>query len=1705
MDLTKIMERLSSFPEHGISVYNGDGQLERKTYPTVKADINNAINQLRAWGVEPSMRVGILSTNWYEYIIFDIALLELRCTTVAFPEEFANKTSRQLIEQYDLNLLLLAKKDTWPTTAAGPWTAYIDAENPPDTRIRPVDRKNVEEAYAPAITFSSGSSGKIKGMAINPHGVEDTISKFYNLFNITNRDSLLVFLPLSHYQQRLFIYAASFYGLDLCLVKPTQLFTALKDYQPTLLLAPPLLYEGIHTQFMRTVNGMPPIKRNAVHLLRMAARIAPAESLRKRLRQICYGKIYSSLGGRIRALWTGMAPIKRSTLEFFSEARLPLFEAYGQTEVGLIASNSPSHNRIGSVGKPLDRDSIRLADDGEIILHQEHFQTSGYVYYEENGEPLPYLDAHTIATGDVGRFDEDGYLYLLGRKKEHIVTAQGHKVHPELLEGQINLCPDVDQSVVFGNAMPYLAAVISIHKDKDAHARQRIERYVAQINKDLPPVGRIGKIHFTNEQFTIDNGLLTRTLKLNRKALLKRFEADILGETKTTDVSAPQNDPPQTETETRLAEIWRDVLNVKTVNRNDEFLDLGGDSLLATQVLSRVRDTFKIDLPLGTFFETGKLGDLAKRIDDFTRTHEQSDTRIQRAPRDGDLPLSYAQHRLWFLRQLEPNNTAYNEASAVRLSGTLDLQALERAFEQIIERHEILRTTFHSADGLPYQVVNPNMPFSIRLMEWNGATDKERDAEVQRIIVELARVPFDLERGPLMHVTLLSAGPTEHVMILIMHHIISDGWSQGVLVREVAWLYQSFLEGRSPNMPELEIQYIDFAVWQKQWLQGETLEELLQYWKQQLAGAPPVLELPTDRPHSLDQTHSGGRLYFTIDAQVAERLRVICREQNVTLFMLLLAAFQVQLSRYTAQEDICVGTPIANRNRAEIEALIGFFVNTLVLRTELNGDPAFSELLDRVRKVTLGAYEHQDIPFEKIVEELQPDRRLSRTPLFQVMFILQNAPLAPLELSGLTLSPVEVEQVTAKFDLTLSYQETDAVLNAMFVYDADLFDTATVERMVDHCRILLSAIASDPHKRLSALPLLGDAEQRLLVHEWNDTKMPLDYHCVHELFEEQAARTPEHTAVVDENARLSYRELDERANQLAHHLRQMGVRPEVNVAILLDRSVDAMVAIFGVLKAGGAYVPLEPMHPVDRWKRILSDAQVGAIISQQRFAAHLPAGIAPLVLLDADAEVLAGESTVPVEALVPPEITAYVIYTSGSTGQPKGVAIEHRQLYNYLLGIEQRLGLQPATTYAAVSTLAADLGHTIVFGSLCVGGGATLHLISQERAGDAEALSDYFSRHQIDYLKIVPSHLRALLQVGGHVIPRRGLVLGGEAFTLDLAQAIAGTVTGIDIFNHYGPTETTVGVLTNRVKPEGTVTKSATIPLGRPLVNSRTYVLDRRMQPVPVGVSGELYIGGAGVTRGYFNNPAATAEKFIPDPFNDEPGSRMYGTGDLVRYLSDGSIEFLGRADDQVKIRGYRIEPVEVEEALRQHEAVRAAFVTAHGENGSDKRLAAYVALSPGFELGASELRDFTRERLPDFMVPSLWVILDELPLTPNGKVDRRALPAPEHVRLQNENTYVAPRTLDEEVLAQLWADILGIDQVGIDDNFFDLGGHSLLATQLVSHIRKRLNVEMPLRAVFEAPTIAGQAERIEALRWSTLEVHAVAAGAEGEREIGEL
>ena len=1129
---------------------------------------------------------------------------------------------------------------------------------------------------------------------------------------------------------------------------------------------------------------------------------------------------------------------------------------------------------------------------------------------------------------------------------------------------------------------------------------------------------------------------------------------------------------PRSRDEELIAGIFAEVLHVERVGVYDNFFELGGHSLLATQVISRLRDTFQVEMPVRELFESPTVAALTEAVV-MARNTRHSAATLPLAPvaREGRVPLSFAQQRLWFLDQLEPGNAAYNISGALRLSGGLNISALQRSFTEVVRRHEALRTIFATIQGQPFQVISETADIDLPLIDLRLMPQGEREAEAYRISNEEAQRPFDLSRGPLLRTTLLQSDEREFLLLLLMHHIVSDGWSLGVLIREVVALYEAFSEGKAARLSELPIQYADFAQWQRQRLQGEVLEEQLSYWKHQLGGADEALELPADHPRPPVQTYRGASEAFIIQQDLREALESLCERRGVTLFMSLLAAFNVLLHRYTGKQDIVVGTPVANRNQAETERVIGFFVNTLALRTDLSADPAFEELLGRVRETCLGAYTHQDLPFEKLIDELRPDRTVAHTPLFQVLFVLQNVPMPALEYAGLLLTPLELESRTAKFDLTLSVTENDQGLACSFGYSTDLFEAATISRFIGHFVCLLRGIVSDPAQRLSDLPLLTAAEQRQLLSEWNDTRVNYEEGlCVQHLFEAQAARTPGAAAVVFEKTQLSYDELNRKANQVAHHLMKLGVGPEALVAILVERSLEMVVGILGILKAGAGYVPLDPAFPKERLAFMLEDAKVRVLLTQRRLIEKLPPHEARVICLDDDWQAISSEAMDNPACGVTDGNLAYIIYTSGSTGRAKGVLIEHRQLLNYTFAILDRMELAPGASFAMVQPLTVDSSVTAIYPPLITGG--CLHVISQERAATAWALSEYFSRHEIDCLKIAPSHLAALhdfLPDRQDLLPRGCLVMGGEVSHWGFANQLQSLPHGCKMFNHYGPTEATVGVLTYRIEADRSADTGATVPIGRPLANTRMYVLGARMRPVPVGVPGELYIGGDCLARGYLNSPDLTGERFIPDSFSGERGARLYKTGDLVRHLADGNIEFLGRLDHQVKLRGFRIELGEVEAALSQHASVREALVMARDE-GFNKRLVAYVVAEEGLSQG--ELRAYLKDRLPDYMVPASFVFLDRLPLTPHGKIDRRALPAPDPLRAEEEETFVAPETATQKMLADIWREVLRVDRVSVHDNFFALGGDSILSIQIIARAHQA-GIQLTPRQLFQHQTIA--------------------------------
>jgi len=1062
--------------------------------------------------------------------------------------------------------------------------------------------------------------------------------------------------------------------------------------------------------------------------------------------------------------------------------------------------------------------------------------------------------------------------------------------------------------------------------------------------------------------------------------------------------------------------------------------------------------------------------------------------------RDGDLAPSFGQERVWFLEQLQPESLAYNLLARIGFSGTLDVEALRRSVETLVARHEVLRTTFPAVDGRPVQRIAAPPTWVLPLRDLRALPDPAREAEAERLTRTEVTTPFDLATGPLLRTVLLRLADDEHVLVLTIHHIVSDGWSLNLLFRELAAAYEAIVAGTAPVLPTLPVQYADFAQWQRGWLTGEVLEAQRAYWMDRLSGDLPVLDLPTDRPRAALSRFGGATRSAVLNPAVLAGLRELSRREGVTLFTTLLAAFKTLLLRYTGQEDVIVGTPVAGRVRPEIERLMGFFVNTLALRTDLSGDPSFREALRRTRNVVVNAHAHADFPFERLVEELQPQRDLSRGPVFQVVFNMLSFGFGgEIDVRGLRVRFLPALDMHAVTDGLMLYAfESRGALELSFVYSTSIFDADTIGRLEGHFHILLAGVAADPDRRLSALPLLPADECRRLLVDWNatDVPFPLDDTFAGQLAA-QVARTPGAVAVVADEGTLTYGELDARAGRIARHLVAAGVGPDRVVGLLGERSLDLLTWILAVFKAGGAYLPLDPRHPAARHASILSGSGAVVVLVDDRYVDALEAARAQMDSAARPVTIPAGRlrglDAGAGDAVVSPSgpgDLAYVIYTSGSTGVPKGAMVEQVGMLNHLYAKVRDLGLTSADTVAQTASQCFDISVWQFLAPLLVGG--RVRIVSDEIAHDAPRLLELIDREAVSVVEVVPSVLVSAFGDNADATPAppslaalRWLVVTGEAAPVALCRRWLRAYPRTALMNGYGPTECSDDV-THHVMTAPPPEEATQVPIGRPVANMRIYVLDRARNPTPIGVPGELCVGGIGVGRGYLGDPARTAEAFGPDPFTDRPGARLYRTGDLARWRADGSLEFLGRLDHQVKIRGFRIELGEIEAALARHPAVREAVVVAREDRRGERRLAAYV-VARGGEPAVSELRSFLARTLPDYMVPESVVVLPALPLTSNGKVDRRALPEPE---LPARATGAAPpRTPTEDVIANVWADVLGLERVGIQEDFFELGGHSLLATRVVARLRQAFGIELPVRRMFEAPTVAGLAGHVDEAR----------------------
>ena len=1043
---------------------------------------------------------------------------------------------------------------------------------------------------------------------------------------------------------------------------------------------------------------------------------------------------------------------------------------------------------------------------------------------------------------------------------------------------------------------------------------------------------------------------------------------------------------------------------------------------------------------------------------------------IPKRPHHSPVPLSFAQERLWFLSKLEPDSPAYNMHVVRRLTGPLNVKAFEQAFAEIIKRHESLRTRFEDVGGVPQQVIDEPGEWKLKLVDLSGTDENEREA--RRIASADAQRPFVLAQEWGMRAQLLRLDDMDHILVLTMHHIVSDGWSLGVLFEELHRLYEAYSRGEllSP-LPKLELQYADFSVWQRDWLETAQPEKQLNYWKEQLSGATSA-ELAIAKPRPAVPSFHGEKQALRLSPELSSRLHALARAEGATLFMVMFAAFQALLSRYTEQSDICVGTPVANRNRAELEPLIGVFVNTLVLRTDLSGDPSFAELVQRVREVALAGYAHQDLPFEKLVDELRPERSLSRNPLFDVLFAMQNAPRSETKLSGLRWEPWGEGTKTTRVDLEVHVAEVASELVCTFVYATDLFETEAIQRLMGHYKQLLESVSAEPERQLSEISLLTSAERSQLA-QWNETTTSYPQQCIQELFESQANQHGSAIAVRCGEEALTYAELNERASQLAHYLRAHGVGPETRVGICLERSMDLVVGLLGILKAGGAYLPLDANYPDERLSYMLSDAEPLLVLTQTKFQSQFSNTGAKVVCLDTASDAIARERCDNPSCETTLENLAYIMYTSGSTGYPKGVAVTQRNVVR-LVKENNYAALNANEIFLQFAPLTFDASTLEIWGPLLNGGQL---VVFPAFAPTLEELGRTIEENKVSTLWLTAGLFHQLVDERPQSLTAvRQVLAGGDVLSVPHVEKALRFMNGNRLINGYGPTENTTFTCCHLIKSSA----NRSIPIGHPLANTQVYVLDENYRPVPIGIPGELYVGGDGLARGYLNRPDQTAEKFIPNVFSSEPGARLYRTGDVVRFLPGGELEFIHRVDQQVKIRGFRIEPAEIEHVLGQHPGVTACAVNAVLDHGGEKSLAAYVVAAKDLKLEASELRSFLRAKLPEYMMPAAFVFIDELPLTDNGKIDRRALPALDRAALSPSKQYVAPRNATERALTEIWTRALHLERICVFDNFFEVGGNSLIATRVMSRVCSMLNVQLPLRALFESPTIAEFAQVVE-------------------------
>ncbi len=1612
---------------------------EQLTYRELNERANQLAHYLRSLNVAPEMLVGICLERSIEMIVGMLGILKAGAAFVPLAPSQPQERKAFILADTKVEVLLTLKKLVAGIPVPPSHLVCLDAEEEnisANSKSDPVSGVQPENlAYT---IYTSGSTGQPKGVMVSHQAICQGFLWMQEIFPITQQDRILQKLPLT--------FDFSFW----------ELFWPLMTGACVVLAKP---------------GG----EKDSAYLVKLIARqkisilvFVPS------VLQVFLSEADLKTCKNIRMVFTGGEPLTSALKDrFFNQ--LPncrLYDLFGATENIIVTYWScQPEEKVSSftLGRPFPNLSIYVVDEqlqpvpvgetGELLvggwglargyLNRKELTAQKFISnaFKENSKERLYR------TGDKVRYLSDGTIEILGRI-DNQVKIRGFRIELGEIEEKLSQHLAVKQVAVIAR--------------EDVPGDKRLVAYVVLHSSQKSEPKSISSLrHFLKQQlpdYMIPSSFVVlEALPLNPNGKVDRRALPV-PEIRPADL--PTFVAPRTPIEKMLAGIWANILRVELVGIHDNFFELGGHSLLAAQIIARMRVSLGVELPFSRLLEFPTVAGLAHIVEE-ARKHQVRPIALPLQPisRSQTIPISFSQEQLWFLHQLTPEESVYNEPCTIRLKGAINVDALEKALNEIIKRHESLRTRFLTVDGQPVQVIDPPHTFNLAVVDLREFPQEQREAEALRLATIDAKQQFDLKTGPLLRATLMQLADFDYRLFLTFHHIIIDGVSLiSVFLKELAALYEAYSIGKPSPLAELPIQYADFAVWQRQWLKQEILESQLDYWKQKLADLP-ILQLPLDHPRPAVGTFRGARQCLVLSKDLTEALKTLSQQEGVTLYMTLLAAFKTLLYRYTGQDDIVVGTFSANRNRPELEGLIGYFLNTLVLRTDMSGTPSFRELLGRVRQVTLGAYAHEDLPFEKLVQTLQPERNLSQNPLFQVAFAPQ--PPMPSLNSDWTVSQLDIQTDTAKFDLTLELDSRPEGIVGRFEYNTDLFEAATISRMIGHFKTLLAGIVANPQARVSELPLLSEAERYQLLVEWNNTtkEYPSDK-CIHQLFEEQVERTPDAVAVVFEGQQLTYQQLNARANQLAHYLQTLGVGPEVLVGICVERSLEMVVGLLGILKAGGAYVPLDPVYPCERLAFILEDTSMQVLLTQTQLVESLPSHLAQVVCLDTDWETINQHNQENLTSGVIANNLAYVMYTSGSTGLPKGVSVIHRGVVRLVKGANYA-DLSAEQVFLQVAPISFDASTFEIWG--CLLNGARL-VIFPSSTPSLEQLGQAIGRYQITTLWLTAGLFHLMVDERLEDLkPLRQLLAGGDVLSVPHVQKFFLKRGECKLINGYGPTENTTFTCCYPLTEPTQFGNS--VPIGRPIANTQVYLLSAQLQPVPIGVPGELYIGGDGLARGYFNRPDLTDEKFIPNPFSNILGSRLYKTGDKARYLPDGNIEFLGRIDNQVKIRGFRIEPGEIEAVISQHPGVQETVVVALQDLPNRKYLAAYI-VEDGQSTTSSNLRGFLKQRLPDYMIPSTFVMLSALPLTPNGKVDRRALPKPDTAHQELAAAFVPPRTRLEELLTQIWREVLHLEQVGIHDNFFEVGGDSILSILIISKANIA-GVQITPKQIFQHQTIA--------------------------------